>query len=99
MATEKTDVVIVGMGAAGGGLAAELGQAGMKGIGRERGPRLKTADFQLDELRYFQRQDLRPNTKRQPITWRPNTNSRARPPPNQHNRNHAGGGTVHYGAL
>ena len=45
MATEKTDVVIVGVGAAGGILAAELGKAGMKVIGLERGPRLKTADF------------------------------------------------------
>ena len=63
MATEKTDVVIVGVGAAGGILAAELGKAGMKVIGLERGPRLKTSDFQLDELRYFQRQDTRPNRK------------------------------------
>src|ERR1700688_2661029 len=99
MATEKTDVVIVGVGASGGILAAELGKAGMKVIGLERGPRLKTADFQLDELRYFQRQDLRPNTKRQPVTWRPNANVRANPTPNQNNGNQAGGGTVHYGAL
>src|ERR1700724_1452081 len=99
MATEKTDVVIVGMGAVGGVMAAELGKAGMKVIGLERGPRLKTADFQLDELRYFQRQDLRPNVKRQPVTWRPDTNTRARPTPNQNNGNQAGGGTVHYGAL
>src|ERR1700731_4535409 len=99
MATEKTDVVIIGMGAAGGVLAAELGKAGMKVIGLERGPRLKTADFQLDELRYFQRQDLRPNVKRTPVTWRPNPNTRARPTPNQNNGNQAGGGTVHYGAL
>ena len=42
MATEKTDVVIVGVGAVGGILAAELGKAGMKVIGLERGPRLKT---------------------------------------------------------
>src|SRR3984893_5072805 len=99
MATEKTDVVIVGMGAAGGVLAAELGKAGMRVIGLERGPRLKTADFQLDELRYFQRQDLRPNIKRAPVTWRPNANARANPAPNQNNGNQAGGGTVHYGAL
>ena len=73
MATEKTDVVIVGVGAAGGILAAELGKAGMRVIGLERGPRLTTADFNPhDEQRYFQRQDLRPNIKRQPITWRPN---------------------------
>ena len=52
MATEKTDVVIVGAGAAGGILAAELGKAGMKIIALERGPRLTTADFSpQDELR------------------------------------------------
>src|SRR6516162_7407809 len=44
MAIEKTDVVIVGVGAAGGILAAELGKAGMKVIGLERGPRLATED-------------------------------------------------------
>src|SRR3984893_13972753 len=99
MATEKTDVVIVGMGAAGGVLAAELGKAGMKVIGLERGPRLKTADFQLDELRYFQRQDLRPNPKRQPVTWRPNANTRAVPLAPLNYGNQVGGGTVHYGAV
>jgi gluconate 2-dehydrogenase alpha chain len=100
MATEKTDVVIVGVGAAGGILAAELSKAGMKVIGLERGPRLKTADFEPhDELRYFQRQDLRPDPKRMPVTWRPNTNARARPIPSQNNGNQAGGGTVHYGAV
>ena len=52
MAIEKTDVVIVGVGAVGGILAAELGKAGMKVIGLERGPRLTTADFNPhDELR------------------------------------------------
>ena len=100
MATQKTDVVIVGVGAAGGILAAELGKAGIKVIGLERGPRLKTADFEPhDELRYFQRQDLRPDPKRMPVTWRPNTNATAHPIPSQNNGNQAGGGTVHYGAL
>ncbi len=100
MATEKTDVVIVGVGAAGGILAAELGKAGMKVIGLERGPRLATKDFSpQDELRYFQRQDLRPDPKRQPITWRPNANGRANPIPTQSYGNQAGGGTVHYGAV
>src|SRR3954470_20675433 len=99
MATEKTDVVIIGVGAAGGILAAELGKAGMKVIGLERGPRLKTADFQLDELRYFQRQDLRPNMKRQPVTWRANSTSNAVTMPFLNNGNQAGGGTVHYGAV
>ena len=100
MATEKTDVVIVGVGAAGGILAAELSKAGMKVIGLERGPRLKTADFNPhDELRYFQRQDLRPDPKRQPVTWRPNPNTRARPISSMSYGNQAGGGTVHYGAV
>jgi gluconate 2-dehydrogenase alpha chain len=100
MATEKTNVVIVGVGAAGGILAAELGKAGMKVIGLERGPRLKTEDFNPhDELRYFQRQDLRPNVKREPVTWRPNANTRATPIPVQNNGYQAGGGTVHYGAV
>src|SRR5580693_1831414 len=100
MAIEKTDVVIVGVGAAGGILAAELGKAGIKVIGLERGPRLKTADFEPhDALRYFQRQDLRPDPKRMPVTWRPNPNATAHPIPSQNNGNQAGGGTVHYGAL
>ncbi len=80
MATEKTDVVIVGVGAAGGILAVELARAGLKVVGLERGPRLATKDFApQDELRYFQRQDLRPDVRRQPVTWRPNTKSRATP--------------------
>ena len=100
MATEKTDVVIVGVGAAGGILAAELGKAGFKVIGLERGPRLKTEDFApQDELRYFQRQDLRPDPKRQPVTWRANPKVRARPIASQSYGNQAGGGTVHYGAV
>src|SRR2546422_6520241 len=99
MATEKTDVVIIGVGAAGGVLAAELGKAGMKVIGLERGPRLTTQDFNPhDELRYFTRQDLRPNIKRQPITWRLNANTRATPLPVQNYGNQAGGGTVSGGA-
>lgn len=100
MAIEKTDVVIVGVGAAGGILAAELGKAGMKVIGLERGPRLTTADFgPHDELRYFQRQDLRPNIKRQPVTWRPDMKAHAKPLPVLNYGNQAGGGTVHYGAI
>src|SRR6202008_137967 len=100
MAIEKTDVVIVGAGAAGGILAAELGKSGMKVIGLERGPRLKTEDFApQDELRYFQRQDLRPDPRRQPVTWRANPNVRARPIGTMSYGTQAGGGTVHYGAV
>ena len=87
-------------GAAGGIIAAELTKAGTKVIALERGPRLKTEDFMShDELRYFQRQDLRPNPKTQPVTWRPNKNTRARPLDSINYGNQAGGGTVHYGAV
>jgi len=100
MAIDRTDVVIVGVGAAGGILAAELSKAGMKVIGLERGPRLATEDFTPhDELRFFQRQDLRPKVKRQPVTWRPNADARATPLPVLNYGNQAGGGTVHYGAV
>src|SRR5215469_11485099 len=100
MAIEKTDVVLVGVGAVGGILAAELGKAGMRVIGLERGPRLTTADFNPhDELRYFQRQDLRPSAKKQPVTWRPNAKATAHPLNVLNYGNQAGGGTVHYGAL
>jgi len=100
MAIDRTDVVIVGVGAAGGILAAELSKAGMKVIGLERGPRLATEDFTPhDELRFFQRQDLRPNVKRQPVTWRPNADARATPLPVLNYGNQAGGGTVHYGSV
>src|ERR1700739_3482705 len=100
MATTKTDAVIVGVGAAGGILAAELAKSGMKVIGLERGPRLKTADFEAhDELRYFQRQDLRPDPKRQPVTWRPNDKATAHPLSSLNYGNQAGGGPVHYGPL
>jgi gluconate 2-dehydrogenase alpha chain len=100
MTTLKTDVVIVGVGAAGGILAAELAASGLNVIGLERGPRLKTADFMShDELRYFQRQDTRPNPKTQPVTWRPNTNSRAVRLDGMNYGAQAGGGTVHYGGI
>jgi gluconate 2-dehydrogenase alpha chain len=100
MATEKADVAIVGLGAAGAILAAELSKAGMKVIGLERGPRPSNKDFQSrDELRFFQRQDLRPNPKRQPVTWRPNTRSRAVPLRSLSYGNNVGGGTIHYGAV
>src|ERR1700722_11544493 len=98
MATERTDVVIVGVGGAGGILAAELRTGGLRVVGLERGPRVKTQDFEPhDELRYFQRQDLRPNWKRQPVTWRTNANATARPLTILNYGNQAGGGTENYG--
>ena len=45
MAAQSADVVIVGVGAAGGILANELARAGLRVVGLERGPRLETKDF------------------------------------------------------
>ena len=45
------------------------------------------------------RQDLRPDPKGQPVTWRPNANARATRLNTMSYGNQAGGGTVHYGAL
>src|SRR5215831_13542772 len=100
MATEKMMAVITGRAAVGEKFAAELGKAGIKSLAWDQGPRLTTADFSgQDELRYFQRQDLRPNAKRQPVTWRPTANMPAKPLPILNYGNQAGGGTVHYGAV
>ncbi len=99
MASEKADVVIIGVGGSGGIVAAELAKAGIKVVGLERGPRLKTADFMgHDELRYFQRQDLRASVKRTPVMWRPNADTPTAPLATLNYGNQAGGGTVHYGA-
>ena len=69
---KKTDAVIVGRPAL---LAAELrcrhAAIGYRSAVRARPRRTSSRD----ELRFFQRQDLRPNPKRQPVTWRPNARS------------------------
>jgi len=48
---KATDVVIVGMGAAGGVAALPLAQAGLKVIGLEAGTWLTRRDFAPDEIR------------------------------------------------
>ena len=48
---KPTDIVIVGMGAAGGVAALPLAQAGLKVIGLEAGTWLTPKDFAPDELR------------------------------------------------
>src|SRR5712692_8532058 len=100
MAQQSADVVIIGVGGAGGILAAELGKAGLQVVGLERGPRLETKDFEPhDELRYLQRMDLRSDPKRQPVTFRPNESTRAVTVGVITHGNQAGGGTVHYGTM
>lgn len=59
MALPKVDVVIVGLGAAGGVLAKELSTNGLKVVGLDLGPFRRTIDFQShDELRFSARLEL-----------------------------------------
>src|SRR5262249_12683690 len=48
---KKTDVVIIGLGAAGGVACVPLAQAGLEVIGIDAGSRLSTRDMAPDELR------------------------------------------------
>lgn len=99
----KTDVVIVGLGAAGGVAAEVLTKAGLKAVGLEAGPYLTNKDFikQLDEISgCFTRNDLgeRKFNKEVP-TWRPNPSTPAGDSPIVWPMMNAVGGTsVHYGA-
>ena len=58
---------------------------------------IHTGNEMHDELRFFQRMDLRPDPKRQPVTYRPNESTRATPVGVINNGNQAGGGTVEAG--
>jgi gluconate 2-dehydrogenase alpha chain len=80
----ETDVVIVGMGWAGGIIAKELAAAGLRVVGLEKGE-MRTAreDYavprQRDELRYRARLDLMQDTARDTLTIRNNPNMEALP--------------------
>lgn len=87
-ADEEVDVCIVGAGAAGGVLAKELSEAGMKVVLLDAGPMLDPQhDFASDELamRRLGWQDTRIVAGKDPITMGHNNSGRA-----------IGGGTVHF---
>jgi gluconate 2-dehydrogenase alpha chain len=68
---ERVDAVIIGMGAAGGVLAKELTQAGMKVVALERGAFRPVDEMRhMDELRFSVRGGLSANAN-QPSTVRP----------------------------
>ncbi|MEH6996670.1 GMC family oxidoreductase, partial [Neobacillus drentensis] len=77
----KVDVVIVGVGWAGGIIAAELTKQGLNCVGLERGKERKTEDYFMihDELRYALRYDLMQNLSNETITFRGNEKIRALP--------------------
>ncbi|HJF33236.1 MAG TPA: GMC family oxidoreductase [Sporosarcina psychrophila] len=77
----KVPVVIVGMGWAGGIIAAELTKAGIQVVGLERGKDRSTADYLMghDELRYQHRTELMQDLSKETITHRNNLDMRALP--------------------
>jgi gluconate 2-dehydrogenase alpha chain len=104
--TSKPDVLIIGMGAAGGIAAYVLAKAGLKVVGIEAGPRLSANDFikRLDELGEsgVQRNSLgAPKYNKEYPTWRPNAKSPTVPAPPAvlGMANCVGGSSVHYGCI
>ena len=96
-----TDVVIIGLGAAGGVAALPLARAGMDVIGIEAGSWLTARDFSPDELRNNIRgwpQSVQKANNEIP-THRPNASAPYSPRPTVHPMMNAVGGTsVHYWA-
>ena len=95
----ETDVVIVGLGAAGGVAALPLAQAGLDVIGLEAGTWLTRRDFAPDELRNNVRgwpQSVQKANREIP-THRPNASTPTGPRPAVHPMmNAVGGTTLHY---
>jgi gluconate 2-dehydrogenase alpha chain len=96
-----TDVLIIGMGAAGGIASYVLTKAGLNVVGIEAGPRLSVTDFikSLDELGVgitFRNSLGAPKFNREIPTWRINANSPNQPPVVYPMANCVGGTTVHF---
>lgn len=100
----KKDVVIIGLGAAGGVAAHVLTQAGLNVVGIEAGPHLTTDDFvkRLDEVGegFSYRNSMGgPKFNREIPTVRPNAQTPAGPPTAVYAMaNAVGGSSIHYGA-
>jgi gluconate 2-dehydrogenase alpha chain len=97
----KVDVVIVGLGAAGGIASHVLTQAGLNVVGIEAGPYRTNADFikQLDEIGGTIYNQLGPKYNLDLPTWRPNAQSPTQPPAIAIKMaNGVGGTSVHYNA-
>jgi gluconate 2-dehydrogenase alpha chain len=99
----KTDVVIIGMGAAGGIASSVLTQAGLNVVGIEAGPRLSASDFlkrfdEVGEAFSFRNSLGAPKFNREIPTWRSDAKSPTRPPLAVGMANCVGGSSVHFGA-
>ena len=70
--TKPVNAIVVGLGASGGIIAAELAKAGVKVTALEKGPHYPADYFREkhDEIRYYTRGALVPHLSQNPITWR-----------------------------
>ena len=96
------DVILVGVGAAGGLIAPILAKAGLSVVGLEAGPMRSLAEYLPDELgaAYYCRQNLGPKFMSEEIRWRTSEQQPTRDPTYSLGRmmNNAGGSVIHYGA-
>jgi gluconate 2-dehydrogenase alpha chain len=99
---KQTDIVMVGLGCAGGLAAMPLTQAGIKVVGLEAGPRLSVKDYAADEVRSTGIRNWMGNPKAnwEVPTTRPNAKVEAsRPLGARHPMMNAVGGTsIHWGS-
>jgi gluconate 2-dehydrogenase alpha chain len=73
--TEKVDVLVVGAGASGAIIAAEMAKGGARVVALDKGPQYTAEDFRLkhDEIRYYARGAIVPHVTTDPMTWRADT--------------------------
>jgi gluconate 2-dehydrogenase alpha chain len=96
----RADVVVVGLGAAGGIAAMRYAQAGLTVVGLEAGPRVSRDDFVFDELANDFHNRLGTKANGEVPTWRPTPDGKATT--SRDGRvvrlmaNGVGGGTIHY---
>ncbi len=78
---ERVEAVVIGVGWAGGIIAAELAKAGVQVLGLERGQEKTLDDFtmQKDELKYAIRYELMQDLSKETLTFRNETGQRALP--------------------
>ncbi len=96
---DRTDVVVVGLGAAGGTAVLPMAEAGLSIVALEPGPRYTAGDFPNDEIRNDVRNWLgKWKVNREVPTWRPNPDAPTSPAPiNILMMTGVGGTSIHYG--
>src|ERR1051325_4208544 len=92
------DFLIIGSGAAGGGMAKELATAGFGVLVLEQGPFLHERDCSHDEIKIFRQAALTNDWSRQPNTFRKTDRDKARLRPTIIYGRIVGGGSVHFTA-